>query len=147
MNANRKTTREDAEEALRRQNWDAAWDFWCALFESGQPTSEWLDAMEVAALPHARTGQLLAQQVVGGVGHIRYTFGESMDIERLRGSLLWIVAALRQKLSATGMQVLVEAYRVLRSRGVRDVEIQSFLSEPGPQAAWEKWTGKHPLSE
>jgi len=147
MTASLRTTREEAEEALRQQNWDAAWNYWGSLFEAGQSTAEWLDAMEAAALPYAKAGQLLAQQVVGGVARIRHTFGESDDVERLRGGLLWIVAALRQDLSATGLQELVEGYRLLRSRGMRDVEIETFLSEPGPQAAWERRTGTRPLSE
>ena len=146
MSASRSITREVAEAALREQDWDAAWAYWGSLWEAGESTVEWLDTMEAAALPHARAGQFLAQQVVGGIGHNRYACGASLDVERFRGSLLWMVAALRQELSATGMQMLVEDYRILRSRGVRDSEIEAFLSEPGPKAAWERWTGKDPLS-
>jgi hypothetical protein len=117
MSAGRRITREEAEATLCQQDWDAAWDYWGALFEAGQSTLDWLDAMEAAALPYARGGQLLAQQVVGGIGHNRYTTGASLDVEALRRGLLWIVAALRQELSATGMQMLVwdMAFSVLKA--------------------------------
>jgi hypothetical protein len=61
--------------------------------------------------------------------------------------LMWIVAALRQELTATGLQMLVEGYRSLRAQGARDTGIEAFLSEPTPRAAWQRWAGMDPLSE
>jgi hypothetical protein len=139
-------SREEAEQALGRQDWSTAWDYWTSLPE-GVSALEWLETMEVAALPPAEAGILAAQQALGSIGHTRYICGFSLEVEPFRSSLKWIVAALRQELSATGMQLLVEGYRSLRKRGVRDTEIEEFLSLPEPKAAWRKWTGMDSLSD
>ena len=140
-------SRERAQETLLRQDWPAAWDYWTHLWETEGPALEWLEAMEAAALPRAAAGSLAAQQTLGSTGSVRYTCGFPSEIAPLRHSLMWIVAALRQELSATGLQMLVEGYRSLRAQGVRDTGIEAFLSEPTPRAAWQKWGGMDPLSE
>jgi hypothetical protein len=73
--------------------------------------------------------------------------GLSADLEPRRCGLTWIVAAQRQKLSVTGMEMLVEGYRALRKKGVRDRGIEEFLSQPEPKIAWRRWTGREPLSD
>jgi hypothetical protein len=141
-----RVSREEAEDALRRQDWSVAWDYWGHLFETGADELEWLNTMEAAALPHAEAGSLLAQQTLGSIGHTRH-FADRSQVEPLHRSLLWIVAALRQEFSATGMQLLVEGYWAVRASGVRDNRIEAFLSEPEPRSAWLKWTGRDPLSD
>jgi hypothetical protein len=147
MTDQRWISREEAEDALLRQDWSPAWHYWADLFESGGPALEWLETMEAAILPHAEAGNLLAQQNLGSIGHMRYMSGLSADLEPLRSGLTWIVAAQRQKLSVTGMEMLVEGYRALRKKGVRDTGIEDFLSQPEPTIAWRRWTGRELLSE
>ena len=139
-------SRESAEEALRQQEWLKAWEYWGALWEAGGPADEWLHVMEEAALPHAIAGDLAAQQNLGSIGNALYMSGSAGAVESLERSLKWSVAALRQELSATGLQMLVEGYRSLRGHGRHDADIEAYLSQPEPRDAWRRWTGADPLA-
>ncbi len=141
MNDTRSISREAAEEALRQRDWHRAFEYWANVSEVGGRALEWLGVMETAALPYASAGDLAAQQVLGSIGICQYTGGPPSEIEPLRRGLRWIVAALRQELSPSGLQMLVVWYGSLQAQGMRDQDIESFLSEPEPRAAWRKWTG------
>jgi hypothetical protein len=138
-------SRESAEEALRQRDWLKAWDYWGAVWEAGGPADEWLRVMEEAVLPHAMAGDLVAQRNLGSIGISLYRSGPPEDIAPLHRALKWIVKVLRQELSATGLQMLVEGYDTLRRQGVLDPDIEAYLSEPEPRAAWLKWSGREPL--
>jgi hypothetical protein len=141
MNRGADVSRESAEDALRQKHWETGFDYWVAANEAGDPALEWLGVMEQAALPHAIAGDLVAQQVLGSIGILQYTSGPASAIDPLRRGLQWIVSALRQELSPVGLQMLVVWYGTLRHNGVRDADIDSYLSQPEPRAVWQELMG------
>jgi hypothetical protein len=134
-------SRDTAEEALRQGDWRTAFEHYATVCEAGGPALEWLAVMEEAALRHARAGDLMAQRALGSIGTCQYMSGSPPEVEALHRGLKWIVAALRQEPSPSGLQLLVVWHGTLRSHGVHDDHIDAFLAEPEPREMWRRMYG------
>ena len=134
-------SRQSAETAVRQRDWRTAFEYYAQLAEAGEPTREWLDLMEASALLDAVAGDLDAQHVLGSIGTLHYMDGSQAAVEPLRRGLKWIVSALRQNLSPSGLQMLVVWYGTLRSHGTHDDDVDAFLAEPEPRAVWRRIYG------